>query len=290
VFGGLSLSASAGSLCDYYRSSTSKTFYNHICSPYNSTKPAGAQNTLSDALKINTSSIPTGPTGYGVEALYSILKRNPTPDNLRFGLVRGFNRAGAALSLGSGDTFYENDILRRQYHEPNLENFEFYNPSLNIGAAATLVQFTKGVQLKLGLSAHYVDSTESWGGGTSILFETPWISVGTGISRLRVADDIPRINFISSLARLRLFLLELEYNRLDSQDTFDLGPVQIVTASLRMRAAIATFARRHSRYARFGKVFQNYYAFQYLFNDNLSLGYINNYVPGAHTFALQFFF
>ncbi len=285
----------AGTMCDAYRES-SPDLYKEVCgNEATASRPTGAQSSFSDSLNLNAASIPTGPTSYGAEGLYSFIKTNSSVSTTNFGLVKGFKRYGLGFISGGGNSFYDNDLLRRQYQSPELKDFTPYEspkstqPNLNFSTAINLFDFAPGVNFNLGATVRYLNSTDTWGGGPSLLFESPYLSIGAGIIQLQIASNLPNTNFTSTLAILKLLFIELEYNRLDALDTFNLGAVEIGTVSLRFRRFILSAAQRRSKYELSGTVTQNFYSIQYLLLGNLSLGFMDNYIPGCRTVGMQIF-
>ncbi len=288
----------ASATCDYYRG-VSKALYDAFCGGGGEGKPSrpqGTQSSMSESLNLSAASLPTGPTAFGIESLYSVIKNSPTQNVLGVGLVKGFKRRGAGLSIGGGNSFYDNDLLRRQYSGSELRTFQPYEEpkgkfmNLNLGAAVNVYQMTKTISLNVGGSLRYHKGTDTWGGGPSLLINSPFFSLGTGFTKAKIASDLPRVVFISSLASLRLFILELEYNRLDSRDSFHLGPVHIFTLSLKLGRIILTAAQRRSKYLLESYVVQRHYAAQLLLSSHFAISYMDNYIPGARTAGLQLYF
>lgn len=292
-FLGATAGAQAETACEYYR----RLIPGFKCNSGGANNTtSGTQSSISASAKVNPSSLATEPTGLGVEGLYSVIKGDSSLSYPNFGLVKGFQRKGAGLALGSSHNFYDNDLLRRRYATPDLYDFSTYEPvkgkffDFTFAAALTLWQPDPNVKLNVGLSATYLYVPNTWGPGVSVLLSTPWLGIGTGVTRLKIATDLPYYNFVSSLVRLKLVFLDLEYNRLESSDAFNLGPIHIFTASLKLENWIFTAAQRQSRFFYAGYVHQYHYAIQYLLTNFLSLSYLNNMIPGCHTVGAQIYF
>lgn len=279
----------AETMCEYYK----KILPGFKCVQSSRNSTDSSTSSLAESTNLNAASVATEPTGLGIEALYSFLQKDASHNSTTFGIAKGFKRRGAGLSVGGGNSFYENDIVRRRFNTPKLTNFKPYEApkgkvmNVNLAVGFAIWRPKPTVRLNLGLSLRYLKSTDTWGAGPSFLFTTPFLGFGTGIVRLKVASDLPRINFVSSLVRARLIFLDLEYNRLDSLDKFNLGPVHIFTASLKVRRVILTAAQRQSRYYFHSMVRQYHYAFQYLLSSRISFSYMHNFIPGAHTLGIQ---
>lgn len=290
---GASPLAQAESACEYYR----RLIPGFKCNSGGAASTtSGTQSSISASAKINPSSLATEPTGLGVEGLYSVIKGDPSLSYPNFGLVKGFQRKGAGLALGSSHNFYDNDLLRRRFATPDLYDFTTYEPvrgkfsDFSFAVAYTLWQPDPNIKLNIGLSATYLHVPNTWGPGVSVLLSTPWLGIGTGVTRLKIATNFPSIDFFSSLIRLKLVFLDLEYNRLESSDSFNLGPVHIFTVSLKLQNLILTAAQRQTNFYFHGYVTQYHYAVQYLLTNFLSLSYLNNMIPGCHTVGAQIYF
>src|SRR4051812_5970598 len=57
------------SLCEYYRKHLPNTYKLSCTNGSSSSKPAGATSTFSSAFNLNTASLPTEPSSYGLETL-----------------------------------------------------------------------------------------------------------------------------------------------------------------------------------------------------------------------------
>jgi len=286
--------ARAGTICDYYQNLDSG-MYKSFCGGGSASRPSGAQTSLASSLSISPAALATGPTSYGLEGVYSAIKKFPAQETISYGVVKGFKRKGAGLSVSGGNTFYDNDLIRRYHSTPELETFDSYEKprgkfvNLTLGAAVSVYEPSPGWALKLGGAIRYGKMTGTWGGGPSALIETPFLRVGTGLMHTKISSQLPYVQLISSLASIRFLFFEFEYNRLDSHDPFHLGPVHIYTGSFRYRGLILTGAVKRSEFEQFGKVRQTHFAIQYLVGNNFGISYLNNFIPGCHSLGLQLF-
>jgi hypothetical protein len=285
----------AGDICDYYQKNN-PALYKNICGGgTRKTRPTGSQSSFSESFSMNSATLSTEPSSYGLESIYTFSKSDMSKSQSNFGIVKGFKKLGAGFSTNQSNTFYNNDLIRRRYLGPLVDNFEPYEdalskrPNLNLASAVKLLELGDFGVLKLGGALKFNRFTNTWGGGPALLMGTPWVSIGAGFTREKIAILPPRINFFTALVSLRISFLELEYNQLSSNDSFKLGPVHIFTSALRFRGLTLTAAIRQANFYGLGKVQQRHYAIQYLFGKRFSVGYLNNYIPGNHSLGLQAF-
>jgi hypothetical protein len=284
----------ADTLCDSYRRS-SPEMYKLMCSGKKSTsKPAGANSTFTDSFNINTASLPTEPSSLGLETIGSVLRNTPGPVSPTFSIIKGFHRFGTGISTSGNNTFFGNDVLQRAYGSPEVDSFQPHEeaksslPNLNVGTSIRLVGF-EGGSLTLGLSGRYNKTTNTLGGGPGLLFNWGWFSVGSGFTRERVSNFLPPITFTNFMLSARVWVCEFEYTQLRNHDGVDLGPIDILSATIEIRRMTLTLATRHLEYLRDGEVVQQHFAIQYLFSKNFSAGFLYNYIPGAISLGTQFY-
>jgi hypothetical protein len=288
-------SAEAGSLCDYYRSHQ-RDLYKLICENGSaSAKPAGANSTFASSFNLSSASLPTEPSSYGLETLIHQIRGGDGTISPTFSIVKGFKKFGTGISTGSNNTFYGDDLFQRISGQPELTTFAPPEPqrgsipNLNVGTAAPLFDFQNGPSVKLGLSARYNKTSDTWGGGPALLVNWDHFSVGYGFTREIVSNFLPRLTFTSIQASARVWLLEFQYDRLGDNSGFNLGPVQILTATATVKRLILTAAIRKLDYHFQGSVTQRHYAVQFLFSTHFSAGFLFNYIPGTNSLGIQYF-
>lgn len=114
--------------------------------------------------------------------------------------------------------------------------------------------------------------------------------MGAGFSREKISNELPVLTFYSGIASVRVWIFEFEYNYLKTGSDIELSPIHIVTASASVNRLILTAAIRRLNYWNSGMVNQTHYAVQALVTDRLSLGVLYNYIPGATSLGVQFYF
>jgi hypothetical protein len=295
--------AQAGPLCDYYRKNLPNVYKATCTNGSSSTKPAGATSTFTSAFNLNTASLPTEPSSYGLETLGNFIT-NPEPtDHLAwtptFALIKGFHKFGTGISTSSNNTFYGNDILQRLYSTPNVETFtplevqrgSFMN--LNLGTSFLVLNPTVGPKIQLGVTARYNKTSDTWGGGPGVLFIWKNISVGGGFTREKISNYINRVNFTSLIVSARASIFEFEFTRLGtingSPELDSLSAIYILSVTAAINRLTLTVAGRSLNYLSSGYVIQPHYSIQYLFSKNFSAGFLINHIPGAVSMGIQFY-
>lgn len=292
-------SASASSVCDYYKSNAPH-MYKLVCNTGKSTtKPAGASSTFSSAFNLTSTSLPTEPSSYGLEVIGSALRAPGEGTDTTFALVRGFSKFGTGISTGSNNTFYGDDVLQREFGTWELLTFEDIEtakssmPNLNIGTSFRLFRFSPSVAMKLGTSVRHNKITASWGGGPALALTSPYLTVGAAVTRERISNEFPPILFSTYQISGRYSIFELEYNQLRNDSAFDQSPVHIFTLTTTIRKLTLTMAQRELDYREPGgvriRVGQAHFAVQYLFTKHFSAGFLHNYIPGATSLGAQFY-
>ncbi|MBC7384898.1 MAG: hypothetical protein H7301_01900 [Cryobacterium sp.] len=290
--------ARASGICDYYRESSPR-LYELVCSNgYSSSKPAGASSTFTSSFNLNSASLPTEPSSYGLESLGHVLRANHSEKNATFSIVKGFNKFGTGISTGGNNTFYGDDLINRQFGLPELQTFEPAEtptssiPNLNIGTSLELLRVTKNASVKLGISIRHNRITSSWGGGPALAFASRYLTFGVAFSNERVSAAIDPVVFTTYQVSGRLSIFEIEYNQLRNNSTFSLGPIQIYTLTTTLGGFIITLAQRAlqtNTVNGMDTVTQSHIAVQYLFSRHLSAGLLYNYIPGAMTLGAQIY-
>lgn len=292
------LGATAGhaeTVCQYYRREA-PNLYKIMC--VNSggvveSKPAGASSTFSSGFGLNSASLPTEPTSYGLETIASYYNRNGFNWAPTFSLIKGFQKFGTGVSTSGNNTFYGNDIVQRAYGKPEIDSFNPDEPAkgsfvnLNLGTSINVLELPHGPTFRLGLSARYNKTTDTFGGGPGLMVNWNRFTFGGGYTRERVSNYLPRITFYNLMASMRLWIFEFEYSYLKNDGGFDLKPIQIFTTTTTIRRLTLTFAFRRLNYLQYGDVTQTHFAIQYLFSKNFSAGYLVNYIPGTASVGVQ---
>jgi hypothetical protein len=101
----------------------------------------GAYSTFADAFNLNPAAIITKFTPYGAEYIYS---KTETGSNSNFALLKGYGKAGVALTTSSDETFYGNGLFykfadargKQISAVPALGTF----PTVNLGTAVDLIK------------------------------------------------------------------------------------------------------------------------------------------------------
>jgi hypothetical protein len=296
-------SAQAGPLCDYYRENSPHLYKVTCTNGSSSTKPAGATSTFTSAFNLNTASLPTEPSSYGLETLATFVTPLGTTEQLvwtpTFAIIKGFHKFGTGISTSSNNTFYGNDILQRLYSTPNLETFTPIETqrgklmNLNLGTSFLAYKPSVGPKLQLGLTARYNKTSDTWGGGPGVLFIWKSISIGGGFTREKISNNLDAMIFTSLMISARAFIFELEYTLLDTINhdpkLTDLSAIQILSLTTAFNRFTLTVAGRSLNYLSSGFVIQPHYSIQFLFSKNLSGGLLFNHIPGTTSIGLQIY-
>jgi hypothetical protein len=286
----------AETVCQHYRKEA-PNLYKILCTNGGAvtTKPAGASSTFSSAFSLNSASLPTEPSSYGLETIVSYFRNDSFHMGPTFSIVKGFQRFGTGVSTSSNNTFFGNDIVQRAVGSSNIDSFEPHEPAkgafanLNLGTSFTVIEPDHGPTLRLGLSVRYNKTTDTLGGGPGLMLNWKRFTFGGGYTRERVSNLLPRVTFINLMASARVSLLEFEFTRLSNVGGFDLKPIYILSTAATFRKLTLTVAVRRLNYYLEGDVTQTHFAVQYLFSKNFSAGYLVNYIPGTASIGTQFY-
>jgi hypothetical protein len=287
----------AETVCQQYRKEA-PNLYKILCTNGGAvtTKPAGASSTFSSAFSLNSASLPTEPSSYGLETIISSFK---TPNGLQLGptfsIVKGFQRFGTGVSTSSNNTFFGNDIVQRATGASTIDSFNPHEPAkgafanLNLGTSFTVLEPDHGPTLRLGLSLRYNKTTDTLGGGPGLMLNWKRFTLGGGYTQERVSNLLPRVTFVNLMASVRVSILEFEYTRLSNMGGYELKPIHIFSTTASIRRLSLTFAVRRLNYYSEGDVTQTHFAIQYLFSKRFSAGYLVNYIPGTASIGTQFY-
>lgn len=298
----LSSQSVEASPCAYFKAN-SPALYKIYCrngDSGGSARPAGASSTFSSSFNISAASLPTDPTGYGIESIVSVVRSaNPDAQTLispNFALIKGFKKFGAGVSTSAANMFYSNDVYERSFGATEVRDLAPREPSaghfshLNLGTSVALWTPKDGPALTLGLSARYNRTTDTWGGGPALLLGGAQLTIGAGITREKVSRQFPRLNFYSGIASARLWLFELEYNYLKENARRGLTPIHILTLSANVDRVIVSGAIRRLNYLTYGERNQTHFALQVRVASALSIGALYNYIPGTVSLGTQIYF
>lgn len=287
--------AGAGDVCDWYR----KTFphvYQVLCSGgKRKASVAGAHSTFSTGFNLNAGVLPTEPTSYGLEGIGSVLRSDAGQWQPTFALIKGFHKIGTGVSTSGNSTFYGNDVLERTRSTPELKTFKpleapaGYVTSLNLGTSIAVIDNPRGLSVGLGLSGRDNKTTNTFGGGPGLLLSSHGLSAGLGITRERVSNFLPAMYFYNGTISAQLGFMELEYALLTCTGGLGLDPIHIGSLTLHLGRFMFTAAVRHLNYLSTGSVNQEHFAGQVLISKSISVGVLYNYIPGATSFAAQYY-
>lgn len=292
----VSFPSQAETVCQHYRKEA-PNLYKILCTngAVVETKPAGASSTFSSAFSLNSASLPTEPSSYGLETILSSFTSDRLHVGPTFSIVKGFQRFGTGVSTSSNNTFFGNDIVQRATGAPEIDSFEPHEPAkgsftnVNLGTSFSVFEVERGPSMRLGFSARYNKTTDSLGGGPALMISWKRFTIGGGYTQERVSNLLPRVTFVNLMLSARVSILEFEYTRLSNIGGFDLKPIQILSTTASFRRLTLTFAIRHLEYYSAGDVTQTHFAIQYLFSKNFSAGYLVNYIPGTASIGTQFY-
>ncbi len=298
LFLSLSPPAFAAGICDYYKEFMPGLYEITCKGSASSSRPSGASSTFAQSFNMTPASLPTEPSGYGVEVIGTLLRQPSREFAPTFSLVKGFQKFGAGLSTASNNTFQGNDVVQRSTGGRLVTTLKPYEPAqsslpnFNLGTAVNLWKSKASwrPKLDLGLSARFNATTNTLGGGPALMFSVPWLSVGVGVSREKVATQLSRITFLSGIATARILFLEFEYNYLRNYGGFALDPIHIFTTTTQFGPAMVTLSRRFLFFQQDGRVGQWHGAIQWRLTKKVTVGALYNYIPGATSLATQIYF
>jgi hypothetical protein len=287
--------AEAG-VCDLYRDKA-PTLYKLYCQDGSGgTKPAGANSTFTDSFNINTASLPTEPSSYGLEVLGSYLRSDIGTRSPTFSLIKGYHRFGTGISTGSNNTFYGDDVIQRATGGSDVTSFQPAEPAkghfinLNVGTSVLIFKSQDFGQVHLGLSLRYNNISDTWGWGPGVMYSLGILTLGTGFTRETISNLIPTVTFSHFLASVRLSIFEFEYTVLADNSQYQLPPIQIETLSINLGHVLISAAVRQAYYQTLhATVSQPHFGIQWMVSKHFSVGALYNYIPGANTLGLQYF-
>jgi len=198
----------------------------------------------------------------GVEAIISSAGDINAKPNYNFAFIKGFQRAGVAISSNSDNTFYSYNLTQGYIGTPNRIGFEqtltqySETPMLNIGGALALVQdsLQKYMTPTFGLNARYNKLSHAWDYGIGTSMNSEYLTVGLSSIRSRGEHSVgyPETTTTTGNFGLKLSKLNFEYTilyyRTSDPTVMTLpiynDPVQIATASLQLKSFIGSCAYR----------------------------------------------
>jgi hypothetical protein len=283
--------------CESYKKSD-PDLYEAVCEDsggHSTGTPQVTTSSFSDAFHLNSASLPNSPSSYGVEVLGSALRGNSSSTAAEFALIKGYHRFGLGISTGSNETFYSNDVYERVYGPPPLQTLSAREPelgsftNLNLGTSISLIDLPHGPSFDLGFSARYNEITDTWGGGPALLATWGILTLGGGVTREKVSNLLPWMDFTTFIFGVRIGFFNLEYMILNNIGGPDLSQIHIITGTLSLSRWILSGAARNLNYLTAGYVNQYQLSLQYLFSRHFSLGAVHNYLPGAESVGVQVF-
>jgi hypothetical protein len=291
------LSANADEICSYYRQHKPR-LYEIVCQGGQSRSRAGASySSFSDAFNLNSASIPTEESPYGLETIGSFSRKDDSDRYYSFALVKGFHKIGTAVSTASNMSFYGNDIKQRLYGSTSnadlssSETAQGHITNLNLGTSIALnsTGSGEGGAPAIGLSVRYNKITNTLGWGAGITASADPFVFGLGVSREKVSNLLPEILFYSAVVGLKIPYIEFEYTYLKNEGGGELDPIHIFTATGVLGPFLISGAMRKLNYRQLGDVTQFHWGAQLQLSSNIAVGYLYNYLPGANSLALQLF-
>ncbi len=245
----------------------------------------------------NPASAPVHPTSYGIESIGSMTRGSEHSKKAQFALVKGFKKFGASVSTGPGNTFYNNDIVQRELGPQYLSNLDAREesvskvPGLSISTALDITPaFFKGkARLNLGIGARHTAVTGSVGPIVGVQVHTPFFATGVSVSKLKISSRYDSMALATATATVRIPHMEFEYAVLENFGGPRLKPIHVFTVAVLTSRFIFTGAIRRLNYLPQGTVTQKHGGVQMLVLRKASIGYLYNYLPGAHSVAAQLF-
>jgi len=282
------------SACDVIRAQNSAA-YARFCQGRPMANTSAANSTFASSFNLSPAMLPTQPSSYGLETIINGVRSDFGQRSYHFSLVKGFKKFGTGISTGGNDTFYGNDLYRRVYLGSQVRDFDEreeaqgHIANLNLGTSISLLEFGKIGKLSIGGSLRYNKLTNTWGGGPGAILSLGRFSLGFGYSRERLSRSFSRTTLYAALVGVRIGPFELQYDALNEKEIQPLHTIHIGTLTTTINRIILTGAVRRLNYVSEGYVTQYHAAIQWLMNQHLSVGYLYNYIPGAHSVGIQVF-
>lgn len=270
--------ARASALCDIYKE-WFPSWYDGYCrgrnasseSPKNEMRSAGSSSSEGTSINSNPSGLPTEQTSYGLEGIGSFIRSNPVSLGSQFSLIKGFQKLGT--------------FKTRETSQGKITDVGF-------GTSFEIARSKKGIPyaLKLGLSARYNKLTGTVGGGGGLTCDLGLLTFGAGIAREKLSNYLERTWLLSADIGLHFFIFDLNYQVLKNSGAVELQPVHIWSLTAKIGRFMITGAERHLNYFSTGDVVQHHAALQIHVSKQVSIGLLYNYIPGATSGGLQYYF
>jgi hypothetical protein len=267
-----------------------------------STISGGAYPSFADMFNLNPASIPTLPTPIGVEVIASnTLGTSKTDVNLA--LIKGYDRAGAALSTNSDRTFYTYNLaqaLQGNNYQNDVQDMlasQSIMPTVNLGGALALVieRVSRYSVPTLGVNLKYNRATQGfdYGAGTSI--NSKHLSMGVSYTRNSAFSGMAGTTTTVTSLGFKYKVLNVDFTMIyyrsldETLATFSVfsHPAQIATATLNLTQLLLTVAYRRVVTIASDQLEMMHVSVQYKASKHLSISYLYNYIPGTQSLGMQ---
>jgi hypothetical protein len=197
-----------------------KTFY-HGCADGSSGAIGASAPLLGETMESNPASLPTQPTPFGIEALFSDRSAPKGERKLSFSTVKGFDGIGFGLGSWSSGTFSAPDLPQHFLGSSFSEEFNTFqstssgSPGIRIGTTALLPRgpFPPNIRFSLGASAGLGRVKGDWAPQLGALARISLLGIGYSESFERIAHYLPRIRVSIFASGLQLGQFYLGYSR-----------------------------------------------------------------------------
>jgi hypothetical protein len=269
----------------------------------------GAYPSFADMVNLNPASAPTIPTPVGLEAIYNTSGSGNSKPDYNLSLIKGFERIGTAASTNSENTFYSYNLVQAfqgtQYRDmaERILAEKTILPTINFALATVLFPetFANFITPSIGVTARYNKTTKNLDKGWGLSLNSKFLSAG--VSGYNSAEynsmGIPATKTTIYNVGLKLSVFNFDYTQL-RYETKNLNwsrgfrvfsePVHIYTATLNFDSVLLTTAHREAINILDEKVTTTLLSGQIRISKSIALLALYNYIPGATSVGLDYFF
>lgn len=259
------------------------------------TTVAGSFPSFADSFNLNPASIPTMRTPVGVEVIASNANVAVEGAKYNVALIKGFRKMGAAISTDSDTTFFNHGAYQAgSSSTSSTSSADAVMPSINLGAALAGLLHAKTEELFLpsyGVVARYNRVSQKWGHGLGASFNSKYLTIG-GSAVAEKNSDSSTTTFGAYSAGLKFLAVQADYTYLtygQGSSFLTNAPTHIVSAAIRVRGFWLEYAYKQYVDTSGATVSKMLIGSQVQLGRYLALGYLYNYIPGAHSLGAQIF-
>lgn len=291
----LCLQAYAKDMCHFLRTTRGDYLDTPCTRGSQETTVAGSFPSFADSVNLNPASIPTMRTPVGVEVIASNANVAVAGAKYNVALIKGFRKMGAAISTDSDTTFFNHGLYQASgTSSSSSSSADAVMPSLNLGAALAGLLSTKQESSFLpsyGVVARYNRVRQKWGHGLGASFNSKYLTIGgSAVSEKNSDSSITTFGAYSAGLKVHAFQADYTYLTYGKGSSFlTNAPTHIVSAAIRFRGFWLEYAFKQYVDASGTTATKMLIGSQVQLGKFLALGYLYNYIPGAHSLGAQIF-